>query len=857
MAVRGEYTTLPAINSPAASRRLPSVPHPQSWALSQEANKKCGTCSVCFATRQLHNKDGTIHRHGPRNNPCTGSHQLPLSCSVQTQQTVNASQLVKPVASFPSHLSQAAVIKPACPISVLTASDRPTVPLSDTIQHPVQCESVLKRIPKNARAHVGNLLLKLLNDILQHPLSSVSWSRLLCFPTACLTKPCRGGKSRNLTSEIIKQVQNYEAGIDLGPDLLTRRKAQLCSVKDSEQQIAAMAAAKLEEGDVKGAVRLLCSDDKLASANSTTFEELRSLHPSAPPDRRSTPPSDSTPLQVFPVAVKKAIQSFPNGSAGGPDGLRPQHLKDLLLGIPDDHPLLNAISDLINLQLRGHTPSSVRSTLFGAKLLAIRKKSGGLRPIAVGYVWRRLAAKVACSHAKETSAALLAPRQLGFGIAGGAEATVRAARRYIDYMKPGNVFLKIDFRNAFNSLRRDSVLEAVAKHFPELLPFAESTIGHESILQFGDFMLQSAEGAQQGDPLGPLYFCLTFKAVLESLTSELVLGFLDDVAIGGEAACVMEDFSQLDLAAKKIGLAINYDKCEIVGHSMETRSLFQSRGIDLPETSAAQVILLGSPLSAGQHLDAILECKHQELQRLTKRLELMPSHDSLYLLRNVLTAPRLMYLLRTAPCTGSVELEKFDTVLRESLSTTLNIDLDDDRWIQASLPVRWGGLGIRSVVSLAPSAYLASAASTKELTASLLPVRLRDSADSGISTATSAWIKLATRVPSEATPDTCSTSTPPDSSVQRVWDNICCEVQADQLLQTAEHDVHRARLLASRSSGSGDWLNAMPLSSIGLKMDNSSVRIAVGLRLGAPIVHTHRCACGTTVFTDGHHSLFR
>ena len=43
-----------------------------------------------------------------------------------------------------------------------------------------------------------------------------------------------------------------------------------------------------------------------------------------------------------------------------------------------------------------------------------------------------------------------------------------------------------------------------------------------------------------------------------------------------------------------------------------------------------------------------------------------------------------------------------------------------------------GGLGVRSAVLLAPSAYLASAASTTELASSLLPVRLRDTVDSGI-----------------------------------------------------------------------------------------------------------------------------
>ena len=259
----------------------------------------------------------------------------------------------------------------------------------------------------------------------------------------------------------------------------------------------------------------------------------------------------------------------------------------------------------------------------------------------------------------------------------------------------------------------------------------------------------------------------------------------------------MKDFTLLEAAAKQLGLELNRKKCEIVGLSDGTRSLFASQGINLPETSPADIILLGAPLSAVQNLDAVLESKCLELQRLSKRLELMPSHDSLHLLRNVLTAPRLMYLLRTAPCTGSPELSKFDAVLWESVSTTLNIDLGDDRWTQASLPVRLGGLGIRSVASLAPSAYLASAASTEKLTSSLLPTRLRDVIDSDIAiTVVSAWFQLATR------PSTTSTIPSPPASispVQRVWDSQCCEVQADLLLDAAADVVDRARLQIGRA----------------------------------------------------------
>jgi len=56
-----------------------------------------------------------------------------------------------------------------------------------------------------------------------------------------------------------------------------------------------------------------------------------------------------------------------------------------------------------------------------------------------------VAAKVACCHVKEAATALLATRQLGFGIPGGAEAVVRSARVYMDNISSGNYSLKLTF----------------------------------------------------------------------------------------------------------------------------------------------------------------------------------------------------------------------------------------------------------------------------------------------------------------------------------------------------------------------------------------------------------------------------
>ena len=306
----------------------------------------------------------------------------------------------------------------------------------------------------------------------------------------------------------------------------------------------------------------------------------------------------------MPDAVRKTLQSFPNSSAAGPDGLRPQHLKDLVVGAADDNPLLVAIVDLVNLLLEGKTPLPVRGALLGATLLAIAKKRGGIRPIAVGYVWRRLAAKVASNHVKIACSSLLAPRQLGFGVSEGAEAAVRAARRFLDNIQQDQLFLKIDFRNAFNTLRRDAILEAIEKHFPELLPYATSTINSSSHLQFGAFILLSEEGAQQGDPLRPLYFCLVFKDLLESLRSELVLGYLDDVAVGDTAVIVLQDFILLEKTAEHLGLEVNRSKCEVVGHTDTTRSMFNSQNVTFVKFVVGRISRIANVSRASSRLGA-------------------------------------------------------------------------------------------------------------------------------------------------------------------------------------------------------------------------------------------------------------
>jgi len=147
---------------------------------------------------------------------------------------------------------------------------------------------------------------------------------------------------------------------------------------------------------VKGAIRHLCSSDTLQRPTLITFQSIKDKHPPAPADRRLLANEASgTTLTVTSDQVLEAIKSFPSGSSGGPDGLRPQHLKDMTNHqIGED--MINSLTDFVNFVLSGKIPDWVRPFFFGASLFAFKNNDEGIRPIAVGLSLRRLVAKVAC-----------------------------------------------------------------------------------------------------------------------------------------------------------------------------------------------------------------------------------------------------------------------------------------------------------------------------------------------------------------------------------------------------------------------------------------------------------------------------
>ncbi|XP_062510762.1 uncharacterized protein LOC134186742 isoform X2 [Corticium candelabrum] len=119
----------------------------------------------------------------------------------------------------------------------------------------------------------------------------------------------------------------------------------------------------------------------------------------------------------------------------------------------------------------GLVPEPITKLLCAARLIALSKSSGDVRPIAIGEVFRRITAKTICSQYKDSFSKFFAPLQHGIATDGGADLLVHHVQLLLDSHKDW-VVMKTDAKNAFNAVKRSHLLTQVSKHFPEMFPMS-------------------------------------------------------------------------------------------------------------------------------------------------------------------------------------------------------------------------------------------------------------------------------------------------------------------------------------------------------------------------------------------------
>ncbi|XP_026390265.1 uncharacterized protein LOC113285690 [Papaver somniferum] len=239
----------------------------------------------------------------------------------------------------------------------------------------------------------------------------LSWLQLLVLPICTLnlyfskssTEERSGNRKRLQTAAINQALAKwceptrclalFEEILQMHKDIQKARK----SSKPKRKSNVETCRKKLSQGHYTAEIRILSSCG-VALSGLEILHELQAKHPPAPP----IIPTDSVnaaPITVSSKEVLDAIRSFPKGTSCGRDGLRAQHLLDALSGptaaVSED--LLSSMAGVINLWLAGTCPAALGKFVASAPLTPLLKPDGGLRPIVVGTIWRRLCSKFAAT----------------------------------------------------------------------------------------------------------------------------------------------------------------------------------------------------------------------------------------------------------------------------------------------------------------------------------------------------------------------------------------------------------------------------------------------------------------------------
>lgn len=494
-------------------------------------------------------------------------------------------------------------------------------------------------------------------------------------------------------------------------------------------------------------------------------EKCRALFPGARPDEpldhvarsphapRACPPATDP---EFRERVWKKLHDKRHSTGAGPSGFSMQTLHELFDCSGDESrtailPLATLISAIANGVF--DTPL-LRPLVTTALLVPLRKPDGGIRPIGITEAFTRLAGSLLVAAYRSELRGLQTDRDVGHGVAGGPEVVAHAVQAWTS-AHPDHVVAKIDFRNAFNELRRFKSRELIAR-IPGLVPYYNTLYASPSEVMYrphgslvAAFVIANVEGNIQGDPLSaPLFSCAVSSALRDiraAFPECLILSYLDDITVLGPLSQVVEIFRAIgDAFSAQLGLSLRADKSWLLSLSSDPALLAAvqaaaaalgcrmagpsvAEGDQQPDAGGLEVV--GTPFGTPEYVAAFLAAKVRRAEGLLDDLEKtaigfampasIPSVQALYLTIQACIPSQLTFWLRVLPPTVTadaalrLDCSLFNTLMRLLGRRAAELPLPDStagRHLRERvfLALETTGLGFISSEKIRDAAYVAS-----------------------------------------------------------------------------------------------------------------------------------------------------
>ena len=493
------------------------------------------------------------------------------------------------------------------------------------------------------------------------------------------------------------------------------------------------AIRQAQDGNMKKASAALeTAASGLSGVRPPTPDVIAQLKEMHPPQGQPVPdlPDDLAciGLPVTRAALRRAGKRIANGAAPDVFGWTGELMRTIL----QDKQCLEYLAKVVEHIRDGLIKAEGREWLLTSWLIALDKGQGKVRPIAGSTVLFKLAAAYIMEQGRSEAQDLFEKIgiQLGVFIPDGVSSAARLTQLMLE-ANSKHIVLKTDFKNAFNNIPRQLVLQQLfAKpslsrffrmvHWTYSAPSLQFVRGGRGV----ETVIPSNEGVRQGCVFGSLGYAIAtlemFTQVRDKHPDVLVVAILDDLCLAGDPASVFPAFDTLQSLAAQHNIPIQHEKCEVLVQdkeiAKESISFINERVQHYQfKKSSGLLPLLGTAVgtTANKKMHWV-KTKVQSWQPIFDILarEDFPAQLSLLIARWTGTAKPNHLARSLAPEVTRSALEWLDKTTQKCVETRLDLTFNGFSDFMFHLPFSQGGAGFTRVANAGDTAFVASVAAT-------------------------------------------------------------------------------------------------------------------------------------------------
>ena len=389
---------------------------------------------------------------------------------------------------------------------------------------------------------------------------------------------------------------------------------------------------------------------------------------------------------------------------------------------------LQAVTYVVNAIFHHTMPDCIIEFIRTQRLLLLSKSpKEGVRPILISDAWVRLLETCIAIELPQL-AFDMQPLQMAVGAKSGAEDIIHMARAAL-HANPDAIMVKTDFKNAFGSIYKSAIFDAVHRRCPVdnsdfLRWYLNRHLRQPSTYLASDGSKHHYNrGVAQGSPLSMFLFCTTVQDALEEVHAHastasarnncITMAYADDTTfIGCPEAAINAACTYARLVAP-LGIILQPMKSVIMATTPDSAAyaLHSAEGLGFPDP-VSHTSLLGAPVGSlvSEEIDDLHHLVNEEL---FARLPLMGDPQSQLLVLRQCIITKYTFMARSCPPDATHQpLAKLELLVDNAIRLMLECKQDLPALSShiIRLPLSMGGLGLTSLHQVRAATYYASAA---------------------------------------------------------------------------------------------------------------------------------------------------